>query len=98
MPLYLYVDNNNNVAIPVPEIYWKVVYEPKTKAGIALIGVNNPYKDDLVKICGDVASRVSWLKWKASDKQSGYGYACSVDDFRKVVDVLPDFKVESLLV
>lgn len=99
IPLYLYVDDNGNKAIPVPELYWKVVYNPETKQGVALLGVNNPYQTDVTKsvICKDISSQINWLNWKPTDQKAGYSYACEVDDLRKSVTYLPEFEVQGLL-
>ncbi|PSN57821.1 hypothetical protein C0J52_04397 [Blattella germanica] len=98
--LYLYVDDNNNKAIPVPNLYWKAVYNPKTQAGIVFVGINNPYvsnpKGDYL-ICQDVCSKVSWLQWDQTNIAKGYSYCCEVNDFRSKVDTLPQFTVTSLL-
>ena len=98
--LYLYADNNNNKGIPVPKLFWKAVYEPKTQAGVVFVGINNPYisgpqEDDLV--CNDVCSQISWLKWDQKNVTKGYVYCCDVNDFRSTVKTLPDFTVSSLL-
>nr|QCF41177.1 DNA/RNA non-specific nuclease 3 [Cylas puncticollis] len=95
--LYLYVDDNNNKALPVPEIYWKVAYDPITEKGLAMIGVNNPYLANYTEICNDVSDRITWLHWKKDDQARGYSYACAVDVFRRVVTSLPDIPVRGLL-
>ena len=60
--LYLYVDSNNNKAIPVPKLFWKVAYDPKSQVGFVFVGINNPYvsnpKGDYL-ICTDVCSKIS---------------------------------------
>lgn len=30
--------------MPAPRMYWKIIYDPITQAGIAFIGLNNPYQ------------------------------------------------------
>ncbi|XP_074041018.1 uncharacterized protein [Leptinotarsa decemlineata] len=98
--LYLYA-NSDYSAIPVPALYWKIVYNPVNKRGIVLIGVNNPFlKEEQMKkyiICRDVSDSVSWLKWKKSNIAHGYSYACTVPDFRKVVTYAPSLTVSGLL-
>ncbi|GFG38327.1 hypothetical protein Cfor_01738 [Coptotermes formosanus] len=92
--LYLYVDNNNNKAIPVPKLFWKVVYEPKSENGVVFVGTNNPYLPDPqgdYLICNDVCSKISWLQWDQKDTEKGYSYCCDVDDFRSTVKTLPQF-------
>jgi hypothetical protein len=98
--LYLYVDDNNNKAIPVPKFYWKAVYDPKSQAGVVFVGINNPYlsnpQGDYL-ICNDVCSRLSWLQWDQKNIEKGYSYCCDVDDFRSTVKTLPQFTVSGLL-
>lgn len=96
--LYLW-ETSQNVGIPIPAIFYKVVYEPESKAGIALLGLNNPYKQNVKSdiLCTDVCDQVDWLTWKNKNITSGYSYCCEVDDFRKVIKELPNFTVTSLL-
>ena len=98
--LHLYHDKNNNQGLRVPKFYWKVVYNPKTQEGIALVGINNPYvanpSGDYI-FCTDVCSKVSWLQWDQKNVQKGYSYCCEVDDFRATVKTLPQFSVTGLL-
>lgn len=95
--LFLYADENGNTAIPVPELYWKYVYDPLNKAGAVFIGVNNPYVNKSTPICNDVSDAIKWLSWKKDDQISGFSYVCKVDDFIKVVNHLPDQDVRYLL-
>jgi hypothetical protein len=98
--LYLYVDSNNNKAIPVPKLFWKAVYDPTTQAGVVVVGINNPYlsgpQGDYL-ICNDVCSKISWLKWDQKNITKGYLYCCDVNDFRATVNTLPEFTVSGLL-
>lgn len=96
--LYLFVDQTSNrKALPVPEIFWKVVYNPVNQHGIALIGVNNPYKTTFKMICQDVSQQLTWLHWDKNNQQQGFCYACSVDTFRTVVTTMPNIIVKGLL-
>jgi hypothetical protein len=99
--LYLYVDSNNNKAIPVPKLFWKAVYNPKSQAGVVFVGINNPYVSDPqggYLICNDVCSQISWVKWDQKNITKGYSYCCEVDDFRSTVKYLPEFPVSGLLI
>ncbi|KDR18788.1 hypothetical protein L798_06469, partial [Zootermopsis nevadensis] len=98
--LYLYVDNNNNNGIPVPKLFWKAVYNPKTQAGVVFVGVNNPYEpnpEENYVICTNVCSNISWLQWDEKNVKKGYSYCCEVNDFRSTVNTLPELTVSSLL-
>lgn len=96
--LFLYVTDSAK-AVPVPNLYWKVLYEPVTKSGVAFLSVNNPHRFNQIKdiICTDICSEYDWLTWSASNITLGYSYCCEVNDFRKNVTTLPDFEVVSLL-
>ncbi|CAG9128734.1 unnamed protein product [Plutella xylostella] len=102
--LYLYKDSNNNPVIPVPLYFYKVVYEPKLKKGIAFVGINNPYltigEAKKIFFCQDQCHgsyNVSWLSWHPDSSREGYTFCCTVEDFRKTVPYLPPFKVTGLL-
>lgn len=95
--LFLYADENGNTAIPVPEMYWKFVYDAVHKAGAVFLGVNNPYVNTTTTICEDVSDKMKWLSWKKDDQQAGFSYACTIDDFMKVVSYLPRYDVRNLL-
>ncbi|XP_031334009.1 uncharacterized protein LOC116164022 [Photinus pyralis] len=97
--LFLWVGKNGEHGIPVPAFYYKVIYEPISEKGIALVGRNNPHKevDKSDYICQDVCDSVKWLTWKQSNVTLGLVYCCEVDDFRRSVTVLPKFTVKSLL-
>ncbi|KAJ8961881.1 hypothetical protein NQ318_021499 [Aromia moschata] len=93
--LYIYVDSNGNTALPAPDIYWKVVYDPISRRGVALIGLNNPYQTDVAKsvICPDVSNSLTWVSWKKESINDGYSYACTVPELRRVVSYAPDLDV-----
>lgn len=94
--IYLTRRNNGNNVIPVPKWIWKLVYEPSTKEGIVFLVVNNPYT--LSFTCSCVCARTKWtLAWNRTDRNKGYVYCCSVDNFRRVFSGLPDFEVTGLL-
>lgn len=96
--LFLYVDGSRK-GVPVPRLFWKIAYEPNTKAGIAFISINNPYTKNVSKdiICEDICDKITWLTWKQKDIKSGYSYCCSVEEFRKAISTVPEFTVEKLL-
>ncbi|KAJ8983027.1 hypothetical protein NQ317_014324 [Molorchus minor] len=81
--LYLYFDDNNNKALPIPELFWKVAYDPLNRAGIAVLGINNPYQSNITRsiICNDVADKLDWLTFDRTIVERGFMYACTVDDF-----------------
>jgi len=87
----------NEPVLPVPEIFWKVVYNPASQRGVAFIGVNNPYKvwTKVNKFCEDMST---WLSWgDKNDEVKGFSWVCTVDDFRKLVKTFPELKVVGYL-
>lgn len=96
--LYLYT-NGIQRAIPVPALFWKLLYDSDSKKGIVLIVLNNPYipVSDYNIICSDISNKITWLKWDQTNIKNGYSYACSVDDFRKIVEYAPKLEVNGLL-
>lgn len=87
--------------MPVPRMFWKVLYDPTTKAGVAFVGLNNPYQDAATipadVLCKDICSQIPWLSWNQKDIKKGYSYCCEVNDFRAAFPDLPSFTVSSLL-
>ncbi|XP_063538178.1 uncharacterized protein LOC134747488 [Cydia strobilella] len=102
--LYLANDNNNNPIIPVPQYYYKVVYDTDSRKGIAFVGINNPYYTssearDLF-FCEDLCRgnpEFRWLTWRPDNPSEGYTFCCRVEDFRRTVNHLPEFEVTGLL-
>ncbi|XP_050295921.1 uncharacterized protein LOC126735871 [Anthonomus grandis grandis] len=94
--LYLFV-NSTLKALPVPEIFYKIAYNPLTERGVALIGVNNPYNGTYSPICYDVSSQIKWLNCDKTSQRMGFCYACSITTLRYVVISLPDISDRGLL-
>jgi DNA/RNA endonuclease G (NUC1) len=100
--LYLMHLMNNDKKMPVPRYFWKIVYDPIAKAGIAIIGLNNPYQEvneiDFNDLCADISTEVNWLKIQdASDMKLGYIRICEINSFRAKFLNIPDFTVNSVL-
>lgn len=87
--------------MPVPRMFWKVLYNPATHAGIAFVGLNNPYQAEATIAadirCTDICGQITWLSWTQKDIKKGYSYCCEVNDFRKAFPELPAFTVTSVL-
>lgn len=97
-PLYLYVDDNNIGKIKVPELFWKVLYEPMTQRGLAFVGINNPYLTTYTPLCKNVCDQIDWLSWQPTKQKLGFGYCCDVNELRKTIKTIPKLKVVELLV
>ncbi|XP_018788164.1 PREDICTED: uncharacterized protein LOC108968529 [Bactrocera latifrons] len=95
-PYYLSYDKNNNGLLPVPALYFRIIVSADGRAGIVLLGTNDPFATmreihEEYVICTDVREQVPWLKWMRNREEtlkSGYLYACRVDEFIKVVPIL----------
>lgn len=98
--LYLWNRSNQQRGIPVPALFYRVVYDPKSKAGVAFIGLNNPYKKNVQEdiICRDVCDKINWVTWEKNSLYLGYSYCCEVDDLRKTITTIPKLDVRSLLI
>jgi len=85
----IYLDDEGELKVPVPRYFWKVIYDETTKKGIAIVGVNNPHKEE-PKICDPVEESITWLKFlDLSGITSGPVYGCAVDQFAGVVTEFP---------
>ncbi|XP_049762919.1 uncharacterized protein LOC126090078 [Schistocerca cancellata] len=96
--LYLYAHGRRY--IPVPNIFWKIVYNAFTKEAVVLLGVNNPYIRNLTSdyiVCKDMCRSIRWLSWDANNTRKGYSYCCRYADFKETVPDAPDIVVRSLL-
>ncbi|CAH0559523.1 unnamed protein product [Brassicogethes aeneus] len=96
--VYLY-NEGEEVGLPVPLLYWKAVYNRKTKSGVVVIGVNNPYIDDVSDaiICEDISKSISWGSWSKKDFVNGYIYVCTLEDFAEKVPYFPKLDVRGTL-
>lgn len=96
--------NTGQRQIPVPRFYYKVLIADEIQAGIVFIGVNNPYVPaNLIKseyiLCPDVGDKVHYVDWERKNITIGYSYACSINEFTKVVTHLPHIpKYHKLLI
>ncbi|XP_049955906.1 uncharacterized protein LOC126472612 [Schistocerca serialis cubense] len=96
--LFLCIDGGNY--IPVPKLFWKIVYKAITKAAVVFLGVNNPYIKNPGSdyyICKNVCPNITWIKWKPKSQKKGYSYCCEYADFVKSVADAPSLIVTSLL-
>lgn len=96
-PVHLHA---NGAILSAPRFYWKVIYDPVSKHGTAFIGLNDPFVEsvtDDVYLCTDISGKIEWLDWCANNITAGISYACSVDDLRRAVPVVPALDVIGIL-
>lgn len=55
--------NAKNRTMPLPRLFYKILYDPDRQAAIAFAGINNPYESlESIKTdvrCRDICDRVS---------------------------------------
>lgn len=97
--LYLYVDENNNHAVTIPELFWKLVYEPESEAALVIFGINNPYITDTTSsiICSDISKNIDWLPTGRDNVTAGYIYSCSYDEVVGKIQYFPVIDVKQIL-
>jgi hypothetical protein len=79
-----------NKAIPVPKLFWKAVYDPRSQTGVVVVGMNKSYISDPQEdylICDDVCSKMYWSRWNQKNITQGHLYCCDVNDFRTTVKI-----------
>lgn len=92
VPIYL---DDRLKRVPYPELIWKVIYDQKNSAGIALIGVNNYFlRGRYTPMCNDISSQFRWMLESIRE----YVYACTIEDWFAVVNnSFPNFPAKHLL-
>uniref|UniRef100_A0A182PEJ3 DNA/RNA non-specific endonuclease/pyrophosphatase/phosphodiesterase domain-containing protein n=1 Tax=Anopheles epiroticus TaxID=199890 RepID=A0A182PEJ3_9DIPT len=89
--IYLDFDANRDPPgrVPAPALFYKVLLDEEHDAGLAVVGVNNPYAtpEEIASeyvVCEDVSGAVRWLRWDRNTIDDGYVYACDVNEFNRV--------------
>lgn len=80
----------------VPECFWKVIYHQKSKSAIVIITLNNPYTKEIKPLCNDICESHYWSHENFHDKQKGYTYCCTYEEFKNVVTFVPQLEVEGV--
>lgn len=97
--IHLLVDGNNTNKVPLPQIFWKLVYEPIKKEAVVFFTVNNPFAIDKDRdiLCEDISDNFSWLTWEKHNVTKGYSYACEYDGVKAKIPFLPTIDVLRVL-
>lgn len=75
--------------IEVPKWFWKIINNPVTNQGIALITLNNPFATTSVSLCSDVCGSYGWENTNYADYSKGYTYCCTVQTLMAAVPGIP---------
>lgn len=88
--IFLYT-NGADQRVPVPKIFYKVVHDPTSGAGIVFIVSNNPFlpNEENTDYCNDVSEQFEHVSCNKNNFALGYCYACKVSEFVKRVRDLP---------
>lgn len=94
----LYFDGQK---LPIPEFFFKVVYDSQSKNGIGFVTSNNPYlksANNVKELCKDVGcAQYQWSIDRANEPAKGVTYCCDVNDMRKTINYIPKFEVRGIL-
>lgn len=79
--------SNEEKIFPVPLYFWKIIFEPPSKRGVAYITVNNPHLSgknlQAFKACKTpimFQEGVQMPNWNLRDLIAGHSYMCDVND------------------
>ncbi|CAH0397506.1 unnamed protein product [Chilo suppressalis] len=96
--------SGNTSQVPVPQFYYKVVYDASRRLGTAFVGINNPYytaaEVRTLQFCTDRCrnnNAFSWLNWQPDRIDLGYSFCCTIADFRRNITHIPNFNTIDLL-
>ncbi|XP_034825570.1 uncharacterized protein [Maniola hyperantus] len=94
----IFLHSNNRV--PVPEYFYKVVYDASRRRGTAFISINNPYytlaEARQRQFCTDRCrnnAAFNWINWQPDRVDIGYSFCCTIPDFRRRIAHVPNFNV-----
>ncbi|XP_055534504.1 uncharacterized protein LOC129723986 [Wyeomyia smithii] len=104
-PIFLDFDPDGTQRLPAPKIFYKILYDEDSKAGIALIGVNDIHLTSMEQIISggymlcdnDIGDKINWIDWDRRNFSRGYSYACEVNPFLRRIGHLAELDVPNLL-
>ncbi|XP_061378948.1 uncharacterized protein LOC116766363 [Danaus plexippus] len=95
----IFLDNNR---VPVPQYFYKVVYDQSRRRGTAFVSINNPHytlaEARNLQFCTDRCrnnNAFSWINWRPDRLDLGYSFCCTISDFRRVIGHIPNFDVSN---
>ncbi|XP_077295903.1 salivary endonuclease-like [Arctopsyche grandis] len=85
--IYLMTPNK----LRVPKWYWKIIYSPATKEGIALVTLNNPHVTSInvgEMFCKNICLETNWSRAEWANFSKGFTFCCGVNDLISAVGTL----------
>lgn len=79
----------DNGFVEVPKYFWKIIRDPATDQGIALVTLNNIFATSVPTICPDICKATNWDHANFDDYRRGFTYCCDVSSLRSVVPHIP---------
>ena len=94
----LYIDYEGSTAIPVPLVFWKVIYDEKANKGVGFIGLNDVFADEhtnflCTNVCEDLKAWIGdgWMDdMRYKEYVKGRMACCELGDFSNKIDDTPD--------
>ncbi|KAM7344138.1 salivary protein Tsal1-like [Cochliomyia hominivorax] len=86
----IYLDKTKK--IEAPKYYYKILMHKPSDSAIVFVTVNNPYIEDGAdeEICTNVCEETGILHANFPDVTKGYTFCCELNEFKKLVDSLPE--------
>lgn len=97
-PTEIYLDELER--LPVPKYLWKIVYNERTREGIAFVAINNPFLDEVYDsdiLCTDICDDYNWSHANFGNIKKGYVFCCNVLDLKEVVPTIPYISLRGIL-
>lgn len=89
----IYLSKGKKPYIPVPEFFWKAVYDPASDDAVVFVGLNNPHfqgdPSAEASICPDRCAEARWFFGFQSSIPKGFLYCCSYQEFAAAVPWVP---------
>jgi len=81
---------------PVPEVFWKSVFDPKRRLGIVFVVGNNPFYK-MAPLCRDVCQETGWTFKHKENPYRGEIVCCRHDDLRSQIPYVPKYNLADIL-
>ncbi|XP_005182505.2 uncharacterized protein LOC101892491 [Musca domestica] len=90
MPVTLYLDNRQQFYIP--KYYFKVLTRKSADESIVFVNVNNPFiaNGKAEEVCPNICSKANLYQRDFTNLAKGYTFCCSLQDFKRVYNGLPN--------
>lgn len=92
----IYLEPNKEL-MPVPLLFWKMLYDAIDNSCIVFVVHNNPFLDQAPShVCKNICASNGWPN-DMTNISKGFTYCCSYSDFKKVVSSVPQIECKGVL-